>query len=90
VSQWDVLPFVLMVVGLARWSAGLWGYSGALLASTRSHLTNNDRIPKPPNARRLRGPETLDGDHDEITYITVVLSRSGVVGPGLPAFDGIS
>ncbi|CAG9990207.1 unnamed protein product [Clonostachys byssicola] len=27
-SQWEVLPLVLMVVGLFRWSAGLWGYSG--------------------------------------------------------------
>jgi alpha-1,3-glucosyltransferase len=29
VSQWEVLPFVLMAAGLARWAAGLWGYSGA-------------------------------------------------------------
>lgn len=28
VSQWEVLPLILMVVGLFRWSAGLWGYSG--------------------------------------------------------------
>lgn len=28
-SQWEVLPLVLMVVGLFRWAAGLWGYSGA-------------------------------------------------------------
>lgn len=28
VSQWEVLPLVLMVVGLFRWAAGLWGYSG--------------------------------------------------------------
>ncbi|KAI9876799.1 MAG: Glucosyltransferase-like protein [Pleopsidium flavum] len=27
-SQWVVLPLTLMVVGLFRWSAGLWGYSG--------------------------------------------------------------
>ncbi|POR34556.1 Dolichyl pyrophosphate Man9GlcNAc2 alpha-1,3-glucosyltransferase [Tolypocladium paradoxum] len=27
-SQWEVLPLVLMVVGLFRWAAGLWGYSG--------------------------------------------------------------
>lgn len=28
VSQWTVLPIILMVVGLFRWAAGLWGYSG--------------------------------------------------------------
>lgn len=28
VSQWDVLPLILMTVGLFRWAAGLWGYSG--------------------------------------------------------------
>ncbi|KAL6871991.1 glycosyltransferase family 57 protein [Trichoderma novae-zelandiae] len=27
-SQWEVLPLVLMVIGLFRWAAGLWGYSG--------------------------------------------------------------
>ncbi|KAL7786778.1 glycosyltransferase family 57 protein [Trichoderma ceciliae] len=27
-SQWEVLPLVLIVVGLFRWAAGLWGYSG--------------------------------------------------------------
>ncbi|KAH6890554.1 ALG6, ALG8 glycosyltransferase family-domain-containing protein [Thelonectria olida] len=27
-SQWEVLPAILMVVGLFRWAAGLWGYSG--------------------------------------------------------------
>ena len=27
-SQWLVLPLVLMAVGLYRWCAGLWGYSG--------------------------------------------------------------
>ncbi|KAI1946422.1 Glucosyltransferase-like protein [Ophidiomyces ophidiicola] len=28
VSQWLVLPTILMVVGLFRWAVGLWGYSG--------------------------------------------------------------
>ncbi|KAL2022673.1 hypothetical protein VTK56DRAFT_4754 [Thermocarpiscus australiensis] len=28
VSQWELLPLVLMVAGLFRWAAGLWGYSG--------------------------------------------------------------
>jgi len=32
VSQWEVLPLILMVVGLFRWAAGLWGYSGMSLA----------------------------------------------------------
>ncbi|KAI1659736.1 glycosyltransferase family 57 protein [Daldinia decipiens] len=27
-SQWEVLPLILMIVGLFRWAAGLWGYSG--------------------------------------------------------------
>ncbi len=29
-SQWEVLPLILMVVGLFRWAAGLWGYSGTV------------------------------------------------------------
>ena len=32
-SQWVVLPLVLMVVGLFRWTAGFWGYSG--MSATR-------------------------------------------------------
>ncbi|CZR65856.1 related to glucosyltransferase [Phialocephala subalpina] len=28
VSQWEILPLILMAVGLFRWAAGLWGYSG--------------------------------------------------------------
>lgn len=28
VSQWEVLPLILMAAGLFRWAAGLWGYSG--------------------------------------------------------------
>ncbi len=32
-SQWTVLPLVLMVAGLFRWAAGLWGYSGAFSLS---------------------------------------------------------
>jgi alpha-1,3-glucosyltransferase len=27
-SPWIVLTIILMVVGLFRWAAGLWGYSG--------------------------------------------------------------
>ncbi|KAJ8123430.1 hypothetical protein ONZ43_g622 [Nemania bipapillata] len=27
-SQWEILPLVLMAAGLFRWAAGLWGYSG--------------------------------------------------------------
>ncbi len=33
VSQWELLPLILMVVGLFRWAAGLWGYSGRCLTS---------------------------------------------------------
>lgn len=28
VSPWEGLPLILMVIGLFRWAAGLWGYSG--------------------------------------------------------------
>lgn len=28
VSQWVVLPLILMVVGLFRWTTGFWNYSG--------------------------------------------------------------
>jgi len=28
VSQWLLLPLILMVVGLYRWATGFWGYSG--------------------------------------------------------------
>ncbi|SPN97793.1 related to glucosyltransferase [Cephalotrichum gorgonifer] len=28
ISQWEVLPLILIVSGLFRWAAGLWGYSG--------------------------------------------------------------
>jgi alpha-1,3-glucosyltransferase len=31
VSQWMVLPIILMIVGMFRWAAGLWGYSGTLI-----------------------------------------------------------
>jgi hypothetical protein len=30
VSQWIVLPCILMAVGLFRWATGFWGYSGML------------------------------------------------------------
>lgn len=29
-TQWEVLPAILMVAGLFRWAAGLWGYSGTI------------------------------------------------------------
>lgn len=28
VSQWLILPLILMAVGLFRWAVSLWGYSG--------------------------------------------------------------
>lgn len=34
VSQWEILPLILMAVGLLRWAAGLWGYSGMLVQET--------------------------------------------------------
>ena len=27
-SQWVLIPLILMIVGLFRWTVGLWGYSG--------------------------------------------------------------
>jgi hypothetical protein len=27
-SQWILIPLILIVVGLFRWTVGLWGYSG--------------------------------------------------------------
>ncbi len=32
-SQWVILPLVLMIMGLFRWCAGLWGYSGYQMSS---------------------------------------------------------
>lgn len=29
-SQWVLIPLILMIAGLFRWSIGLWGYSGKL------------------------------------------------------------
>lgn len=30
-SQWVLIPLILMIVGLFRWTVGLWGYSGTLI-----------------------------------------------------------
>ncbi|KAK0731086.1 ALG6, ALG8 glycosyltransferase family-domain-containing protein [Lasiosphaeris hirsuta] len=27
-SEWEILPLILMIVGLFRWASSLWGYSG--------------------------------------------------------------
>src|SRR5271170_5700899 len=37
ISQWEVLPLTLMAVGLFRWAAGLWGYSG----KAREYISQN-------------------------------------------------
>lgn len=29
-SQWVLMPLILIIVGLFRWTVGLWGYSGTL------------------------------------------------------------
>jgi alpha-1,3-glucosyltransferase len=39
-SQWEILPLVLMAVGLFRWAAGLWGYSGTYLSGSEIPWTN--------------------------------------------------
>ena len=43
VSQWEILPLILMAVGLFRWAAGLWGYSGKFksLESTSCQLNQS-------------------------------------------------
>ena len=46
-SQWLILPLVLMFVGLFRWCAGLWGYSGT------DPLFNCDSLPYLCQASRL-------------------------------------
>jgi hypothetical protein len=38
VSQWLVLPLVLMTVGLFRWAVSLWGYSGKVVTHAGSCL----------------------------------------------------
>lgn len=40
VTQWEVLPLILMVAGMFRWAAGLWGYSGAFSRSWSIALTH--------------------------------------------------
>lgn len=42
VSQWEVLPLQLMVVGLFKWAAGLWGYSGKEHLSQRQYLRRRE------------------------------------------------
>lgn len=39
-SQWAVLPVVLLIVGLFRWGAGLYGYSGMWLHAEHPFDTN--------------------------------------------------
>jgi alpha-1,3-glucosyltransferase len=50
-SQWVLIPLILMIVGLFRWTVGLWGYSGttSLFVQT-SYLTYMPSIGlgKPP------------------------------------------
>jgi alpha-1,3-glucosyltransferase len=36
ISQWLILPLILMVVGLYRWAVSLWGYSGMSYDSASS------------------------------------------------------
>ena len=40
VSQWELLPLILMVAGLYRWVAGLWGYSGMVLGPYPAKLSS--------------------------------------------------
>ena len=40
-SQWIVIPLILMIVGLFRWTCGLWGYSGNSIHRIRSSYNAN-------------------------------------------------
>ena len=42
-SQWTIIPLILMVVGLFRWTAGLWGYSGKKAEGSDRPEVNADR-----------------------------------------------
>jgi hypothetical protein len=47
------------------------------------------RLSDSPNAWRLRGSTTLDGDYDTPANIAMVFLRSQLLGLGLPTFDSI-
>jgi hypothetical protein len=92
VSQWLILPLILMAVGLFRWAVSLWGYSGSHIASSVMRLNHGShlpRIPGAPDARRLRGSKALDGNYSAPTYGQVVSLRLAVLGPRLPPIDRI-
>lgn len=44
VSQWEVLPLQLMVVGLFKWAAGLWGYSGKERIASPARTVAGDNL----------------------------------------------
>lgn len=48
------------------------------------------RVSETAHVRRLRGTATLDRDHQPFADHGVVFSRSGMVGTGLSATDGVS
>lgn len=76
-SQWVVLPLILMIVGLFRWCAGLWGYSGMSTVSLKLFELQTNycrRLQCASYARRFRSTEALDGDYRTSTSIDVVLS----------------
>lgn len=41
VSQWLVLPLILMAVGLFRWAVSLWGYSGRLIIKKQTLVSES-------------------------------------------------
>ena len=73
-SQWELLPLILMVAGLFRWAAGLWGYSGESQWQSCSSFrkANVARLQQTAHVWRLRGPAPLDGDHDTFADFTMV------------------
>jgi alpha-1,3-glucosyltransferase len=49
-SQWVLIPLILMIVGLFRWTVGLWGYSGKLLIDNLGTLLRIARFWEAANA----------------------------------------
>ncbi len=71
-SQWLVVPLILMVVTVFRWSTSLWPYSGY-----RAEPMHGD----------FEAPATLAGADCAPVASAMVLLRPAVVGAGLSAFD---
>jgi alpha-1,3-glucosyltransferase len=49
-SQWVLIPLILMIVGLFRWTVGLWDYSGTSIGTFFGTLLILLRVRKAANA----------------------------------------